>query len=173
MVEKSPVEEKLAGRSTEFVSLRPCIGNGPINPIYGLALKNELANTTSNWEDIQFYDESASCDFNEAFTGSEKFRGLLSPRQHILQGQAETDPKPSQILLSSPVTEFNYSDSGVSVELTSGEELKATYAFVTFSVGMLHHPEDVTVELFLARVEAGDDRSDEDGHFRQADANVL
>lgn len=92
MVEKSPVG---AGRSTQLcgspaflrtdhlagVSLGPCRGNGPINPIYGFPLKHGLANTTNDWEDIQFYDENghASRDFKEAARATGWTRSKPSP----------------------------------------------------------------------------------------------
>lgn len=41
-------------------------GNGPINPIYSLALKHKLVTTTNNWEDIQFYDEKGHADFGDS-----------------------------------------------------------------------------------------------------------
>lgn len=41
-------------------------GNGPINPIYSLALKHKLVTTTNNWEDLQFYDENGHANFSEA-----------------------------------------------------------------------------------------------------------
>ncbi|KAG8926450.1 hypothetical protein FRC01_008841 [Tulasnella sp. 417] len=65
------------------------------------------------------------------------------------QDEATTFLKASNILLSCTVTDINYSDSGVSVKLESGDELKAKYALVTFSVGMLQHPEDVKFEPAL------------------------
>ncbi|KAG8937704.1 hypothetical protein FRC00_001957 [Tulasnella sp. 408] len=200
---------------------------GPINPIYSLALKHGLANTTSNWEDLQFYDEKghAGPDFKDAFDRAEEaYKTLITrageridnhkvdlsarsgfsltgwrpkdkyeeaseyyhfdwewaqaPEQsswiatsfnnnftfdasrggfsdknvlsvdqkgfkHILQDEATTFLQPSNVLLSSTVTDVTYSNWGVAVKLASGVVLKAKYALVTFSVGVLQHPEDV------------------------------
>ncbi|KIO17971.1 hypothetical protein M407DRAFT_226715 [Tulasnella calospora MUT 4182] len=203
-------------------------GNGPINPIYSLALKHKLVTTTNNWEDLQFYDEKGHTDFKDAVCKREEAYGALitgageiicreyldlnarsgyslmghrikdkydwaseyyhfdwewaqAPEQsswiatsfnnnftfdasrggfsdenllsvdqkgfkHILQDEAATFLKASNVLLSSTVKDINYSDSGVSVKLESGDELKAKYALVTFSVGVLQHPEDVKFE---------------------------
>ncbi|KIO17973.1 hypothetical protein M407DRAFT_226717 [Tulasnella calospora MUT 4182] len=194
--------------------------NGPINPIYSLALRHGLVTATNNWDDMQLYDENGHANFTEAvctlhfarsqgerinnrkvdlnarsgyslmgYRPKDKYdwaseyyhfdwewaqapeqsswistsfnnnftfdasRGgfsnvsLLSVDQqgfkHILQDEADTFLKPSNVLLSSTVTDINYSDSGVSVKLESGDKLKAKYALVTFSVGVLQHPEDV------------------------------
>ncbi|KIO24752.1 hypothetical protein M407DRAFT_76603 [Tulasnella calospora MUT 4182] len=203
-------------------------GNGPINPIYSLALKHNLETATNNWDDIQLYDEKGHANFKGAVRTSEKaYHALINgagrsspimtawildlsarsgysltgyrPKdqydwaseylhfdwewaqapeqsswistsfnynftfdatrggfsnvsllsvdqqgfQHILQDEADTFLKRSNVLLSSTVTDIDYSDSGVSVKLKSGEKLKAKYALVTFSVGVLQHPEDV------------------------------
>ncbi|KAG9023183.1 hypothetical protein FS837_005915 [Tulasnella sp. UAMH 9824] len=203
-------------------------GNGPINPIYSLALKHKLVTTTNNWEDIQFYDENGHANFGDAFTRAEEAYDALitgageridnrkvdlnaragysvmgyrqgdkydwaaeyyhfdwewaqSPEQsswiatsfnnnftfdasrggfsdenllsvdqkgfkHILQDEAATFLKASNILLSSTVKDVTYDDSGCAVKLESGDILKAKYCLVTFSVGVLQHPEDVKFE---------------------------
>ncbi|KAG8943311.1 hypothetical protein FRC04_002935 [Tulasnella sp. 424] len=206
-------------------------GNGPINPIYSLALKHKLVTTTNNWEDLQFYDENGHANFSEAFTRAEEAYGALitgageridnkkvdltarsgyslmgerpkdkydwaseyyhfdweyaqTPEQsswiatsfnynftfdpsrggfsednllsvdqkgfkHILLDEAATFLKDSQVMLSSTVTDIEYSDSGVAVKLESGKVLTAKYALTTFSVGVLQHPEDVKFEPAL------------------------
>ncbi|KAG9017094.1 hypothetical protein FRB90_001775, partial [Tulasnella sp. 427] len=203
-------------------------GNGPINPIYSLALKHQLETTTNNWDDLQFYDENGHANFSESFARAEEAYSALitgagervdnhkvdltarsgysltgdrpkdkydwaseyhhfdweyaqTPEQsswiatsfnynftfdaarggfseenllsidqkgfkHILLDEAATFLKDSQVRLSSTVNHITYSDSGVSVKLESGDELKAKYALVTFSVGVLQHPEDVKFE---------------------------
>ncbi|KAG8899616.1 hypothetical protein FRC00_001217, partial [Tulasnella sp. 408] len=190
-------------------------GNGPINPIYSLALKHKLVTTTNNWEDIQFYDEKGHADFGDAFTRAENAYDALitgageridnrkvdlnaragysvmgyregnkydwaseyfhfdwewaqSPEQsswiatsfnnnftfdasrggfsdenllsvdqkgfkHILQDEAATFLKASNLLMSSTVTDVTYDDSGCAVQLESGDVLKAKYCLVTFS----------------------------------------
>ncbi|KAG8937707.1 hypothetical protein FRC00_001960 [Tulasnella sp. 408] len=240
-----------AGHSGWYVGSFLALGNGPINHIYSLALNHGLANTTSNWEDLQFYDEKGhgGRDFKEAFDRAEEpyktlisrtgmsYRGCpawmdgtltyrddvspageridnhevdLSARsgfsltgwrpkdkydqaaedyhfdwewaqapeqsswittvfnnnftldasrdrlsdknvlsvdqkgfKHILQNEAATFLKLSNVLLSSAVTDLTYSNWGAAVKLESGVVLKAKYTLVTFSMGVLQHPEDV------------------------------
>lgn len=57
--------------------------------------------------------------------------------------EASTFLRPTQAKLSSVVTDIDYDSRGVTIKLESGEELRAKYALVTFSVGVLQHPEDV------------------------------
>lgn len=61
----------------------------------------------------------------------------------LILSEAATFLKPNQTLLSSTVKNIAYTDSGVSVTLTSGKVLKATYAITTFSIGVLQK-NDVT-----------------------------
>ena len=57
----------------------------------------------------------------------------------IVQAEAKTFLKPSQQLLNSTVKDIKYSNSGVTVTLSSGRILTADYALVTFSVGVLQN----------------------------------
>lgn len=55
----------------------------------------------------------------------------------FIQMEAETFLKPSQVMYNSTVTDIKYSKQGVTVVLSSGKELSADNALVTFSVGVL------------------------------------
>ncbi|KAG8922873.1 hypothetical protein FRC01_013503, partial [Tulasnella sp. 417] len=107
-----------------------------------------------DWEYAQSPEQSSwiSTSFNNNFTfnverGGFSKENVLSVDQkgfkHILQDEADSFLKPSQVRLSSTVTDIKYSDSGVEVTLASGNKLNAKYALTTFSVGVLQHPEDV------------------------------
>ncbi|KAG8939049.1 hypothetical protein FRC04_007046 [Tulasnella sp. 424] len=73
--------------------------------------------------------------------------------KRALNTSTSTKPPPSsltpQVRLSSTVTHITYGDSGTSVRLETGDELKAKYALVTFSVSVSQHPEDVKFEPAL------------------------
>ena len=57
----------------------------------------------------------------------------------IIQAEASEFLTPGQTILNSTVTAIAYSQDGVNVELTGGAVLKADYALVTFSVGVLQN----------------------------------
>ena len=61
----------------------------------------------------------------------------------IIQAEAAEFLQPDQLMLNSTVTSIEYSQDGVQVTLTTNETLKADYALVTFSVGVLQN-DDVT-----------------------------
>lgn len=69
----------------------------------------------------------------------------IDPRgfKTIIQAEAQEFLKPSQMMLNSTVKTISYSTSGVTVTLTSGKTLKAEYALVTFSVGVLQNDDVV------------------------------
>ncbi|KAG8943309.1 hypothetical protein FRC04_002933 [Tulasnella sp. 424] len=265
-------------------------GNGPVKPIYGLALKHKLVTTTDNLEDLQFYDESGHASFSDAvieryplslFTlptdqrlpvllrctvhpirislrahitgagtssvtpismvsiadedaspsssgerinnpkvdltarsgysitcerpkdehdwaagyyhfdweyaqtpeldlhfvqvkpyfrrpeGRFSDENLLSSIKRILLDEAFTPLSDSQARLSSIVTDISYSKSCLSIKLDCGDELKAKYALVAISAGVLHHSEDVKIESALPGSKRKAIDTMEDGYLYQ------
>lgn len=61
----------------------------------------------------------------------------------IVQAEAAEFLQPQQLLLNSTVNLIEYSGDGVQVTLANNETLRADYALVTFSVGVLQN-DDVT-----------------------------
>lgn len=74
----------------------------------------------------------------------------LDPRgfKYIIQAEAAEFLQPSQLRTNSTIKMIRHADSGVSVELESGEVLHADYALCTFSLGVLQH-DDVVFEPAL------------------------
>ena len=66
----------------------------------------------------------------------------------FIQAEAAEFLQPNQTRFNSTVKKITYSDSGVAVQLVSGETLHADYAICTFSVGVLQH-DDVVFEPAL------------------------
>ena len=57
----------------------------------------------------------------------------------IIQAEAAEFLTSEQIMLNSTVKTISYSENGIEVLLTYGTSLKADYALVTFSVGVLQN----------------------------------
>ena len=69
--------------------------------------------------------------------------------KHLIQAEADQlyhhpdDPNCLRVMLNSTVQVVRYDASGVEVQLESGRVLRAEYAIVTFSLGVLQHDEVV------------------------------
>ena len=63
----------------------------------------------------------------------------------FIQEEADSFLTPDQVMLSTTVKTIAYSGEGVTVTLTDGKTLKADYALVSFSLGVLQN-DDVTWE---------------------------
>jgi len=66
----------------------------------------------------------------------------------IIQAEAQTFLKPSQVLLNSTVKSIHHSDKGVTVTLSNGKAISADFALCTFSLGVLQN-DDVSFEPSL------------------------
>ena len=65
----------------------------------------------------------------------------IDPRgfKSIIQAEAATFLKPSQLMLNATVKNITYSGSGVEVALATGEKMLADYVLSTFSLGVLQN----------------------------------
>lgn len=69
--------------------------------------------------------------------------------KHLVQAEADQlrhhpeDPNRPRVMLNSTVQVIRYDASGVEIQLESGRVLRAEYAIVTFSLGVLQHDEVV------------------------------
>ncbi|KAK7676939.1 hypothetical protein QCA50_020057 [Cerrena zonata] len=103
-----------------------------------------------DWETAGTPEESSMITTSWAanFTYDPDFGGFgddnamsIDPRgfKSVLQAEAATFLKPSQLMLNSTVKNITYSASGVEVTLKTGEKLSADYILSTFSLGVLQN----------------------------------
>ena len=65
--------------------------------------------------------------------------GPLAGYKHMIQAEAATFLKSSQVSYNSNIKNVTYTTSGVSIMLANGKKITADHAIVTFSVGVLQN----------------------------------
>ncbi|KAI8972602.1 amine oxidase [Trametes punicea] len=109
-----------------------------------------------DWEYAQTPEESSwiASSWGNNFTYNTDVGGFGDDNQmaldqrgfkYFIQAEAEEFLQLDQVRLNSTVKKIIHSNSGVTVELVSGESLRADYALCTFSLGVLQH-DDVVFE---------------------------